>query len=165
MAQFSFDVVSEFDKAEMNNVLDQVQREISNRYDFKGTPARIEWLDTNKTGFKITGNSDYQLEAIIDIVRKKLASRNIDQKVLDASQEPIVANLKSTKNFPFVQGLNQEKAKQIAKLLRDEIPKVKAQVQGETVRVMSSKKDELQTAMQTIRSKDLPFPINFTNFK
>ncbi|MFO0886831.1 MAG: YajQ family cyclic di-GMP-binding protein [Candidatus Nomurabacteria bacterium] len=165
MAQFSFDVVSEFDKAEMNNVLDQVQREISNRYDFKGTPARIEWLDTNKTGFKITGNSDYQLEAIIDIVRKKLASRNIDQKVLDASQEPIVANLKSTKNFPFVQGLNQEKAKQITKLLRDEIPKVKAQVQGETVRVMSSKKDELQTAMQTIRSKDLPFPINFTNFK
>jgi len=165
MAQFSFDVVSEFDKAEMNNVLDQVQREISNRYDFKATPARIEWLDTNKTGFKITGNSDYQLEAIIDIVRKKLASRNIDQKVLDASQEPIVANLKSTKNFPFVQGLNQEKAKQITKLLRDEIPKVKAQVQGETVRVMSSKKDELQTAMQTIRSKDLPFPINFTNFK
>lgn len=165
MAQFSFDVVSEFDKAEMNNVLDQVQREISNRYDFKSTPANIEWLDASKTGFKITGNSDYQLETIIDIVRKKLASRNIDQKVLDTTQEPIVANLKSTKNLPFVQGLNQEKAKQITKLLRDEIPKVKAQVQGETVRVMSSKKDELQTAMQTIRSKDLPFPINFTNFK
>lgn len=165
MAQFSFDVVSEFDKAEMNNVLDQVQREITNRYDFKGTPADIEWLDANKTGFKITGNSDYQLDAIIDIIRKKLASRNIDQKVLDASQEPIVANLKSTKNLPFVQGLNQDKAKQITKLLRDELPKLKAQVQGESVRVISPKKDELQSAMQIIKSKGLSFPINFTNFK
>lgn len=165
MAQFSFDVVSEFDKAEMNNVLDQVQREITNRYDFKGTPADIEWLDTNKTGFKITGNSDYQLDAIIDIIRKKLASRNIDQKVLDTSQEPIVANLKSSKNLPFVQGLNQDNAKQITKLLRDELPKIKAQVQGESVRVVSPKKDELQSAMQIIKSKDLSFPINFTNFK
>ncbi|MCC6227447.1 MAG: YajQ family cyclic di-GMP-binding protein [Microthrixaceae bacterium] len=165
MAQFSFDVVSEFDKAEMNNVLDQVQREITNRYDFKGTPASIEWLDTSKTGFKITGNSDYQLEAIIEIIRKKLASRNIDQKVLDISQEPIVANLKSTKNLPFIQGLNQDRAKQITKLLRDELPKIKAQIQGEAVRITSPKKDELQSAMHLLKNKGFDFPINFTNFK
>jgi uncharacterized protein YajQ (UPF0234 family) len=101
MANFSFDVVSEFDKAEMNNVFDQAQREMLNRYDFKGTPAQLEWLNAEKTGLKVTGNSDYQIDAILDIFRKKLAARNQSQKVLDASQETVVSNLKSTKEVPF----------------------------------------------------------------
>src|SRR6185312_9341575 len=96
MAQFSFDVVSEYDKAEMNNVFDQVQRELTNRYDFKGTPAEVEWLNTDKTGLKVTGNGDWQIDAILDIVRKKLASRNQSQKVLDVSREAVVSNLKTT---------------------------------------------------------------------
>src|SRR5437868_5501936 len=80
MANFSFDAVSEYDKAEMNNVFDQTQREITSRYDFKGTPAEVEWLNPEKTGFKITGSGKWQIDAILDIVRKKLAARDQSQK-------------------------------------------------------------------------------------
>ena len=165
MATFSFDIVSEYDKSEMNNVFDQVLREIASRYDFKGTPASLEWLNAEKSGFKITGNSDFQIDAILEITRKKLGIRGQDQKVLDTSKEPTVSNLKTTKEVPFLHGLDQEKAKKITKLLRDELPKVKAQIQGETVRVTSNKKDELQQAIQIIKQHDFNFPINFTNFR
>src|SRR5580704_115291 len=141
MSNFSFDVVSEYDRAEMNNVFDQAQREIANRYDFKGTPAALEWLDGDKTGLKIIGDGEWQIEAILDIVRKKLAARNQSQKVLDVSREAVVSNLKTTKEVPFVQGLGQDKAKKITSLLRDRFPKVKAQIQGDAVRVMSGSKD------------------------
>jgi len=165
MASFSFDIVSEYDKAEMNNVFDQVQREIGSRYDFKGTPANLEWLNADKTGLKIIGNSVYQIDAILDIVRKKLASRSQDQKVLDVSHEPVTSNLKSTKEVPFIQGLDQDKAKQITKLVRDELPKVKTQIQGNAVRIISSSKDDLQAVIQLVRSKEYNFPLNFTNYR
>lgn len=165
MANFSFDVVSEYDKAEMNNVFDQVQRELTSRYDFKGTPAAIEWLNADKTGFKVIGNGDWQIDAILDIVRKKLAARNQSQKVLDVSKEAVTSNLKTTQEVPFKQGLDQEKAKQISKLIRDEAPKVKAQIQGDAVRVMSNSKDELQSVMQLLRMQDFDFPLSFTNYR
>lgn len=165
MAQFSFDIVSEYDKAEMNNVFDQAQREIDNRYDFKGTPAQLEWLNNDKTGLKVTGNSDYQIEAILDIVRKKLATRGQSQKTLDVSGTPVVANLKTTLDVPFQQGLDQDKAKSITRLLRDEMPKVKTQIQGDTVRVTSGSKDDLQAAMQLINAQDFDFPLNYTNYR
>jgi len=165
MANFSFDVVSEYDKAEMNNVFDQVQRELTSRYDFKGTPAEVEWLNADKTGLKITGNGDWQIDAILDIVRKKLAARNQSQKVLDVSRDPVTSNLKTTKEVPFKQGLDQEKAKQISKLIRDEAPKVKSQIQGDAVRVMSSSKDDLQAVMQLLRAQDFDYPLSFTNYR
>ncbi len=165
MANFSFDIVSDYDKAEMNNVFDQTQREISNRYDFKGTPAAIDWLNTDKTGFKVTGNSDYQIDAILDIVRKKLAARDQSQKVLDVSREATTSNLQTTKEVPFQQGLDQDKAKKITKLVRDELPKVKTQIQGDAVRVTSGSKDDLQAVMQLVRSQDFDFPLNFTNYR
>lgn len=165
MAQFSFDIVSDYDKAEMNNVLDQTQREITNRYDFKGTPAAIEWLNSEKTGFKITGNSDYQIEAILDIVRKKLAVRGVSQKVLDTSAELHTSNLQTTQEIAFKQGLDQDKAKKVTKLLRDELPKVKTQIQGDEVRVTSGSKDDLQAAMQLVNAAEYDFPVNFTNFR
>lgn len=164
MANFSFDIVSEYDKAEMNNVFEQAKREIENRYDFKGTSAALDWLN-DKTGLKVTGDSEWQIEAILDIVRKKLATRNQSQKVLDTSKEMITSNLKTTQEVPFKQGLDQDKAKQITKLLRDEFPKVKAQIQGEAVRVMSSSKDDLQAVMQLLRNKDFDFPITFNNYR
>src|SRR5687767_4612126 len=111
MAQFSFDAVSEYDKAEMNNVFDQTQREMSNRYDFKNTPAGIEWLGSDKNGFKITGSGEWQIDAILDIIRKKLAVREQSQKILDVSKDITETNMKSTKEVPFKQGLDQEKAK------------------------------------------------------
>lgn len=165
MATFSFDIVSEYDKAEMNNVFDQALREIANRYDFKGTPAALEWLNNDKTGLKVTGNGDWQIDAILDIVRKKLASRNQSQKVLDTSKEAVIANLKTTQEVPFKQGLDQDKAKQLTKLIRDQYPKVKPQIQGDAVRVMSGSKDDLQAVMQLLRGEDLDFPLNFTNYR
>ncbi len=165
MAQFSFDIVSDYDKAEINNVFDQVQREIANRYDFKGTNAGVEWLDSEKTGLRIAGDNDFHLESIADIVRKKLAARGQSQKVLDTSAEPVAANLKMTWEVTFRRGLNQEKAKQITKLIRDSFPKVKTQIQGEEIRVTSPKKDELQAVMQLLKSQDFDFPLSFTNFR
>ena len=165
MASFSFDTVSEYDKAEMNNVFDQVQREIISRYDFKGTPAAVEWLSSDKTGLKITGNGDWQIDAILDIVRKKLAARDQSQKVLDVSKEVNESNLKSTKEIPFVHGLDQDKAKKITGLIRDKLPKVKTQIQGDAVRVTSNSKDDLQNVMQLLRQQDFDFPISFTNYR
>jgi len=165
MAQFSFDIVSEYDKAEMNNVFDQTQREIGNRYDFKGTPAELEWLNAEKTGIKVTGTGDWQIDAILDIFRKKLAARDQSQKVLDTGREAVTSNLKTTKDVPFKQGLNQDKAKQLAKLIREHHPKVKTQIQGDAVRVMSTSKDDLQAVMQLLKSQDLDYPLAFTNYR
>jgi uncharacterized protein YajQ (UPF0234 family) len=164
MAQFSFDIVSDYDKAEMNNVFDQTEREMSSRYDFKGTPAAIEWL-ADKTGLKVTGNGEWQIDAIIDIVRKKLAARGQSQKVLDTSKDIVESNLKSTKEVPFKHGLDQEKAKKITALLRDKFPKVKTQIQGDSVRVMSTSKDDLQAVMQLLKAQDFDFPLSFTNYR
>lgn len=165
MANFSFDVVSEYDKAEMNNVFDQTQREIDSRYDFKGTPAELEWLNPDKTGLKVTGNGEWQIDAILDIVRKKLAARNQSQKVLDTSKEASVNNLKTTKEVPFKQGLDQEKAKKMTALIREQFPKVKSQIQGDAVRVTSNSKDDLQAIMQLLRQQDFDFPLSFTNYR
>ena len=164
MANFSFDIVSEYDKAEMNNVFDQAQREIASRYDFKGTPAELDWLD-DKKGLKVTGNGEWQIEAILDIVRKKLASRDQSQKVLDTSKEIVESNLRATQEVPFKQGLDQEKAKKITKIIRDEYPKVKPQIQGDAVRVTSGSKDDLQAVMQLLRASDFDFPLTFTNYR
>ncbi len=165
MANFSFDIVSEYDRAEMNNVFDQTERELANRYDFKGTPAAVEWLNPDKTGLKITGNSDWQVDAILDIVRKKLAARGQSQKIVDSSKELVASNLKVTKEVPFKQGIDQDKAKQIIKLLRDEFPKIKTQIQGDAVRVMSGSKDDLQSVIQFLKSQDFDYPLDFKNYR
>ena len=149
----------------MNNVFDQAQREITNRYDFKGTPAALEWLNSDKTGLKITGSGDWQIDAILDIVRKKLATRGQSQKVLDTSQEITESNLKATQEVPFKQGLDQEKAKKITATIREQFPKVKPQIQGDAVRVTSNSKDELQGVMQLLRAQDFDFPLSFTNYR
>jgi uncharacterized protein YajQ (UPF0234 family) len=165
MANFSFDVVSDYDKAEMNNVFDQTQRELTSRYDFKGTPASVEWFNGDKTGIKVIGNGKWQIEAILEIVRKKLATRGQSQKVLDTTKTPEVANLKTTQEIPFKKGLDQEKAKSITKLIRDQFPKIKTQIQGDAVRVTGPSKDDLQAVMELLRKQDFEFPISFTNYR
>lgn len=164
MATFSFDIVSEINKAEMNNVFLAVEKEISNRFDFRGTPASIEWLE-NKNGFKVTGSNDWQIEAIIDIIRKKLASREQSIKAINLNESINTSNMKATKELPFVSGLDQDKSKMITKIIRDKLPKIKTQIQGESIRVSSDSKDNLQQSMQLIRSSDLDFPVNFNNFR
>ena len=165
MANFSFDIVSDYDKAELNNVFDQTQREITARYDFKGTSAEIECLNDDKSGLKITGDHQYQLDAIADIVRKKLAARNQSQKILDTTKEPVTSNMKTTWEVPFKKGLDQEKAKKVTAKIRDAYPKAKPQIQGQEVRVVSTSKDELQGIMQLLREADFDFPLSFSNFR
>lgn len=164
MATFSFDIVSEYDKAEMNNVFGQVEREIATRYDFKGSPAGIEWLG-DKKGIKVIGANEWQIEAVIDIVRKKLAAREVSSKVLDLSKPVNESNLKATQEIPFVEGLSQDKAKKITALIKEKTPKAKAQIQGEAVRVTSASKDELQAVMAVVKAADFDFITSFTNYR
>lgn len=164
MATFSFDTVSDYDKAEMNNVFMQVEKEIGGRYDFKGSPVAIEWL-ADKKGFKLVGANTWQVEAILDIVRKRLAGRGQTSKVLDLSKEVIEQNLKATWDIPFIAGLDQDKAKKITALLREQLPKVKAQIQGDAVRVSSGSKDDLQAAMRILDAADFDFPLQYTNYR
>jgi len=164
MPTFSFDIVSTYDKAEMNNVFLQTEKEIDNRFDFKGTPAAIEWIG-DKTGLKITGAGDWQIENIIDILRKKLAARNQSSKSLDLTKDIVTANLKSTKEIPFVAGLTQDKAKEITLLIREKAPKAKGLIQGDAVRVTSASKDELQNVMRLVQSSEFEFPVNFENYR
>lgn len=164
MANFSFDIVSDYDKAEINNIFMQTEKELGSRYDFKGTPAAIEWL-TDKSGVKIIGANDWQIDAILDILRKKIATREMSSKVLDLSKETNESNLRATKEVPFKKGLSQENAKLIAKVIRDEFKKAKPQIQGEEVRVTSGSKDELQAIMARVRDIDVDAPLQFVNFR
>lgn len=162
---FSFDIVSDYNLAEVINAVDQTQREMAARYDFKGTSASLDFKDGDKSGLKVVGDSQYHIDAILDIVRKKLAARGVSQKILDTSHEPVVSNLKTTQDVPFKKGLDQDKAKKITSLLRDQFPKVKAQIQGAEVRVSSAKKDELQAVMRLLEQQDFDFPLSFTNYR
>lgn len=164
MPTFSFDIESTFDKAEMNNAFQQVEREIANRFDFKGTPAAVEWMD-DKKGFKVIGSNEWQIEAVIDIIRKKLAARELSSKSLDLTKPIHEANLRAWKEVPFKDGLTQDNAKLITKLIKDKHPKARAAIQGEAVRVTSASKDELQAVMQSVRSNDFDFPVIFTNYR
>ena len=164
MATFSFDIVSEYDKAEMNNVFAQVEKEIGSRFDFKGTPAAIEWLG-DKTGFKVTGVGEWQIDTIIDIISKKLVTRGQSSKSLDLTKSVVESNLKAIKEIPFKQGLSQENAKQITKLVREELPKIKTQIQGDLVRATASSKDDLQAAMRLLDSQEYDFALAYTNYR
>ena len=164
MGTFSFDIESTYDVGEMNNVYDQVQRELGTRFDLKGTHAELEWLD-DKKGLKIYGDSQYHLDAIMDMLRKKAGTRGVSQKTFDTSKEPETTNLRMIWQVPLKNGLSQDDAKKITKLLKDKLPKIKAQIQGDSVRVMSGKKDELQEAMQCITTANFDFPVVFTNYR
>lgn len=164
--QSSFDIVSEYDASELDHAIDQARRELTNRYDFKGSAASLDYSDDKKLSLTIEGESDYQLQAIIDMVRGKLAKRNLSQKILDtAANQPQQAGMILRHVVPFQKGIDQERAKKITKSIREKFPKVKTQIQGEEIRVTSASKDELQAVMQHLRSLDLAFPISFTNFR
>jgi len=162
---FSFDIVSDYNLAEVINAIDQAKRELTTRYDLKGTSASLEFRDSDKTGLTVVGDSQYAVDAILDIVRKKFGLRGLSQKILDSSKTPVVSNLKTTLDVPFKKGLDQEKAKKITSLLREQFPKVKAQIQGAEVRVTSPKKDELQAVMRLLEAQDFDFPLTFTNYR
>ncbi len=161
----SFDIISDYDLAKVTNSVESTQREISTRYDFKGTKAAIEFTDGTKAGVTITGDNHFQVESIVEILRKKLAGSGVSQKIIDTTSEPTEANMQVKWVLPFIKGLDQEKAKSITKLIRDSYPKVKTQIQGEEIRVTSAKRDELQAVIELLRNKEFDFPLEFTNYR
>lgn len=161
---FSFDVVSDFDPAEMLNAVDQAQRELGQRYDFKGTSASLEFAD-GKTGLNLEGDSKNQLDAIVDVLQGKLVKRNVSLKALDLSKEPVQGGKSMRWSIPFKKGLDQDKAKQISKSIRDNYPKAKAQIQGDSVRVSSASKDDLQGVIALLKAQDFDFPLDFQNYR
>ena len=165
MPQFSFDIDADLDISEVDHVVDQARREIQTRYDFKNTSAKLDYTDDKRSSLTVEGDNDYHIEAITDIMRNKLAKRGMPQTILDVSETAETAGMKLRKHIPFQQGLDKEKAKKVTTLLKNAHPKVKAQIQGETVRVTSASKDELQAAMTTIKKAELPFPLNFGNYR
>ena len=160
----SFDIVSEFDQAEMNNAVDQTAREIQTRYDFQGTNSKITY-DKENQNIDISSNSELKLEAIVDVLESKFIKRGLNLKHLDKSSEVLQSGMDYKKTLNLVQGLDQEKAKKITKLIREKHPKVKTQIQGEEVRVMSPSKDELQSVMSLLKTSELDMPLNFVNFR
>lgn len=161
----SFDIVSDYDIAKVTNAVESSQREMNSRYDFKGTKANLEFTDGDKTGVTITGDNQFQLDSILDILRKKLASSEVSQKILETSKEPVPGSMQIKWELSFIKGLDQEKAKKVTKLIRDSFPKVKPQIQGEEIRVSSPKRDELQAVMQLLREANFDFPLEFTNYR
>jgi len=161
---FSFDVVSDYDLAEVTNAVDQAQRELGTRYDFKGASAKLEFAD-GKTGVQIEGDSQNQLNSILDVLQSKLVKRGVSLKVLDTSKDPIQGGKEMRWSVAFKKGLDQDKAKQLTKAIRDAYPKAKTQIQGDSVRVSSTSKDDLQGVMALLRAKDLDFPLDFQNYR
>ncbi|NBE50109.1 YajQ family cyclic di-GMP-binding protein [Streptomyces boluensis] len=162
MADSSFDIVSKVERQEVDNALNQAAKEISQRYDFKGTGASIDW-----SGEKILmqANGEERVKAILDIFQSKLIKRGISLKSLDAG-EPQLSG-KEYKIFASIEeGISQENAKKVAKVIRDEGPKgVKAQVQGDELRVSSKNRDDLQSVIALLKGRDFDFALQFVNYR
>ena len=157
----SFDVISEVDKHELTNAVDQANRELSTRFDFKGTDAKFE-LDK----FIITQSapSEYQLQQMMDILRARLASRKIDTRALDIA-EPETNLAGARQKITVKQGIEQPVAKELVKALKDAKLKVEAQINGDKLRVTGKKRDDLQLAMAVLRKAEVNLPLQFDNFR
>lgn len=163
MADASFDIVSKIDRQEADNALQQAAKEISQRYDFKNTGASIEW--SGELGILIKANADERALAVLDVFKEKLIKRGISLKALE-TEEPKQSGKEVRLTGTFQSGLSQEQAKQVSKIIRDEGPKgVKAQVQGDELRVTGKKRDDLQEVIALLKGKDLDFALQFTNYR
>ncbi len=161
---FSFDVVSDFDRQELINTLDQVRREISQRYDLKVTETVV---DLDKENIFITTNSELTLDAVNDIIRKKAIKRNLSLKIFDYGDIEIVSGNKVKQTILLKQGIKQEIAKKISKNIRDQIKKINVSINGETLRVSSKSKNDLQLAIKLISEleESLNIPLKANNFR
>ncbi|MFE9608390.1 YajQ family cyclic di-GMP-binding protein [Streptomyces sp. NPDC006012] len=162
MADSSFDIVSKVERQEVDNALNQAAKEVSQRYDFKGVGASIAW-----SGEKILleANSEERVKAVLDVFQSKLIKRGISLKALETG-EPQISG-KEYKIFASVQeGISQENAKKVAKIIRDQGPKgVKAQVQGDELRVSSKSRDDLQNVIALLKGQDFDFALQFVNYR
>ncbi len=163
MADSSFDIVSKIDHQEVDNAVNQTAKEIATRFDFRGVGASIAWSGDH--GVEIRANSEGRVNAVLDVFKDKLVRRQVSLKVLDAA-EPRVSGKEYRISVRLKEGISQEEAKKIGKIIRDEGPKgVRAQVQGEELRVSSKKKDDLQAVISLVKGKDLDLALQFVNFR
>lgn len=159
---FSFDVVSDFDRQELVNTVDQTIREISSRYDLKDTKTTVELGEEVIT---VNTDSEFTLEAVHTILRTKAAKRNLSQKIFDYGKVESASGNRVRQEIKLKKGISQEIAKKITKLIRDEFKKVQGSIQGDAVRVSSSSKDDLQGVMQRLKQEDFPVALQFTNYR
>lgn len=158
----SFDVVSDFDEQELRNALDQVRREVGQRYDFKGVTVD---LTQAKDEVVLVTDDEYRAAAVKDLIESKAIRRNLSLKIFDWGKvEPSGGN-KVRQEIKLRRGLTDEIAKRLTKLIRDEFPKVKSQIQGDAVRVSGKSKDELQRVITRLRELDEPVPLQFQNYR
>lgn len=158
----SFDVVSELDWHEVTNAVDQANREITTRYDFKGVKASFEIKD--KTSVVMHAEADPQLTQLSDILNQKLVKRGIDLKSLE-KEDVVKGNMKVSQAIKMKEGIESAEAKKIVKMIKDSKIKVQAAIQGEQLRITGKKRDDLQEVMALLRGADLAQPVQFTNFR
>jgi cyclic-di-GMP-binding protein len=162
-SESSFDIVSKIDRQEADNALNQAAKEIGNRFDFRGTGASIAW--SGESGVEIRANSEERAKAVLDVYKEKLVKRGVSLKHLDAA-DPRPSGKEHRISVTLKEGISQDNAKKVSKIIRDEGPKgIKAQVQGEELRVSSKKKDDLQAVISLLKSKEFDFALQFTNYR
>ena len=157
----SFDVVCELDEHELTNAVDQANREVTTRYDFKGTDASFVFKDDIIT---LKAASDFQLEQMIDILRQKMVKRGVSVAHLDP-KEPELLHKLATQKVVLQQGIAQDKAKKFVKQIKEQKMKVQAAIQGDQLRVTGKKRDDLQQVIAYLKENDLDLPLQFVNFR
>jgi cyclic-di-GMP-binding protein len=158
----SFDVVSEFDEQELRNALDQVRREVQQRFDFKGAKVEIE---QEKTELVLLADDEFRAKAIKDLIESKAIKRNLSLKIFDWGKvEPAGGNTVK-QVIKLRKGLPDELARKLSKQIREEFPKVKPQIQGDAIRVAAKNKDDLQRVIARLRELDLEVPLQFQNYR
>lgn len=158
----SFDVVSQVDRQEVKNAVEQVNKEIGNRFDFKGSDARVEQAELVLTVF---ADDEFKLGQVLDVMRGRMAKRNVDVRSLDLGAVEKISGDKVKQAVTVKTGIPVEKGKQLQKLLKDAKLKVAASIQGDALRVSGSKKDDLQAAIQLLRRSVTDLPVQFINFR
>ena len=159
---FSFDIVSRADMMEVKNAIDQSQKELANRYDFRGSKSEILH---EKEDITLIADDEFRMDQLKDIVFSKMLKRGVDSRQIEWGKPEPATGLTIKMKLILKTGIEQEKAKALTKQIRDKGLKVQAQIQGEEVRVSSKSKDDLQKAMAFVKSLDLPFPVAFVNFR
>jgi len=158
----SFDIVSQVNQQEVKNAVEQTNKEISNRFDFKGSDARVELGENLLTVF---ADDEFKLGQVADVLRGRLAKRNVDVRALESGAIEKISGDKVKRPITVKVGVSQDKAKQIQKLIKDSKLKVQASIQGDAVRISGGKKDDLQSAIQLVRTSVTDVPLQFTNFR
>jgi len=158
----SFDTVCEPNMVEVKNAVENAAKEIGTRFDFKGTAAAIELKEKEIT---LTGDADFQLQQVYDILVAKLAKRNVDVRFLDKGDVQKIGGDKVKQAVKVRSGIESDQAKRIQKLIKDSKAKVQASIQGDAVRVTGAKKDDLQATMALVRKEMAELPLSFTNFR